>query len=192
MAGIIKANPWETKGTVAHAKGLLGKFLLRRRPDGRVDARMITEVEAYDGERDLACHARVGRTRRTEVMYAPGGRWYVYLCYGVHEMLNLVVGPEGWPAAVLIRGVDGLDGPGKLTKGLGIGRELNAAAAEEVSGLWIEDRGVRVARGEVVATPRVGVDFAGPVWAEKKWRFVLVSNGVGRKKAQKAQGGDDR
>lgn len=174
MAGIIKANPWEAKGTVAHARGLLGKFLLRRRPDGRVEARMITEVEAYDGERDLACHARVGRTRRTEVMYAPGGCWYVYLCYGVHEMLNLVVGPEGWPAAVLIRGVDGLDGPGKLTKRLGIGRELNAAAAEEVSGLWIEDRGVRVARGEVVATPRVGVDFAGPVWAGKKWRFVLV------------------
>ena len=187
MAGIIKAKPWQAKGTVAHAKGLLGKFLLRRRPDGRVEARMITEVEAYDGERDLACHARVGRTRRTEVMYAAGGRWYVYLCYGVHEMLNLVVGPEGWPAAVLIRGVEGLSGPGKLTKGLGIGRELNAAAAEEGSGLWIEDRGVRVARSEVVATPRVGVDYAGPVWAGKKWRFVIVQNEVGRKKAQKAQ-----
>jgi DNA-3-methyladenine glycosylase len=187
VAGIIKAKPWEEKGTVAHARGLLGKFLMRRWPDGRVEARLITEVEAYDGERDLACHARVGRTRRTEVMYAPGGRWYVYLCYGVHEMLNLVVGPEGWPAAVLIRGVEGLSGPGRLTKGLGIGRELNAALVEEQSGLWIEDRGVRVARSDVVATPRVGVDFAGPVWAGKKWRFVLLRKEVGRKKAQKAQ-----
>lgn len=192
MAGIIKANPWEAKGTVAHARGLLGKFLMRRRPNGRVEARMITEVEAYDGERDLACHARVGRTRRTEVMYASGGRWYVYLCYGVHEMLNLVVGPEGWPAAVLIRGVVGLNGPGKLTKGLGIGRELNTAGVEEGSGLWIEDRGVRVARSEVRATPRVGVDYAGPVWAGKKWRFVLVRKEVGRKEAQKAQKGEDR
>ncbi len=174
MAGIIKANPWETKDTVAQARGLLGKFLVRRWPDGRVEARMITEVEAYDGERDLACHARVGRTRRTEVMYAAGGRWYVYLCYGMHEMLNLVVGPEDWPAAVLIRGVEGFGGPGKLTKGLGIGRELNGAVVNEAAGLWIEDRGVRMARGEVVATPRVGVDFAGPVWAAKKWRFILA------------------
>jgi len=185
VAGIIKAKPWQAKGTVAHAKGLLGKFLLRRWPDGRVEARMITEVEAYDGERDLACHARVGRTRRTEVMYAQGGRWYVYLCYGVHEMLNLVVGPEGWPAAVLIRGVEGLEGPGKLTKGLGIGRELNAAGVEESCGLWIEDRGVRVARSAVVVTPRVGVDFAGPVWAEKKWRFLLLQKNRPGKTAEK-------
>ena len=192
MAGIIKANPWEVKGTVAHARGLLGKFLVRRRPDGRVEARMITEVEAYDGERDLACHARVGRTRRTEVMYAPGGRWYVYLCYGMHEMVNLVVGPAGWPAAVLIRGVEGLDGPGKLTKWLGIGRELNAAAAEEGSGLWIEDRGVRVARGEVGVGGGVGGDLGGRVGGGKEWRFLLVGKVVGRKEAQKAQRGDDR
>ncbi len=134
---------------------------------------MITEVEAYDGERDLACHARGGRTKRTEVMYAAGGLWYVYLCYGVHEMLNLVVGPEGWPAAVLIRGVEGFSGPGRLTEGLGIGRALNGTQAEEASGLWIEDRGVTLARGRVVATPRVGVDFAGPVWAGKRWRWVV-------------------
>ena len=173
MAGIIKAKAWHANDTVAQARALLGKYLVRRRPDGRVEARMITEVEAYDGERDLACHARFGRTRRTEVMYAAGGRWYVYLCYGVHEMLNLVVGPEGWPAAVLIRGVEGSSGPGRLTKALEIGRALNGAIAGEESGLWIEDRGVRVAPRDVCATPRVGVDFAGPVWAGKRWRFVL-------------------
>ncbi len=146
---------------------------------------MITEVEAYDGERDLACHARVGRTKRTEVMYAAGGVWYVYLCYGVHEMLNLVVGPEDWPAAVLIRGVEGLSGPGRLTKGLGIGRELNGAKADEVSGLWIEDRGGRMPRGRVMATPRVGVDFAGPVWAGKRWRYVLGKSGAATTSTQR-------
>src|SRR5689334_6473336 len=104
MRRIVKAKELRTRKTIALARWLLGKHLVRRQR-GRTEARLITEVEAYDGERDLACHARAGRTARTEVMYGPGGVWYVYLCYGVHEMLNLVVGPRDWPAAVLIRGV---------------------------------------------------------------------------------------
>jgi DNA-3-methyladenine glycosylase len=154
------------------ARALLGKFLVRT-VNGIATARMITEVEAYDGERDLACHARVGRTARTEVMYRAGGCWYVYLCYGVHEMLNLVTGPEGRPAAVLIRGVSGVPGPGRVTRMLGIGRQLNGAAVTPTSGLHVEDRGVCVPGSWVQATPRVGVGFAGPVWAAKRWRFVL-------------------
>lgn len=134
---------------------------------------MITETEAYHGEADLACHARAGRTRRTEVMYGPGGSWYVYLCYGIHEMLNLVVGPRDWPAAVLIRGVEGASGPGLVTRALGIDRLLNAASSHPASGLWIEDRGVRVSRALVEVTPRIGIDYAGPVWSAKPWRFVL-------------------
>ena len=106
-------------------------------------------------------------------MYAAGGCWYVYLCYGVHEMLNLVVGPRDWPAAVLIRGVAAWSGPGRLTKALRIGRQFNARAATRASGLWLEDRGIRVARGANQATPRIGVDYAGPVWGGKRWRFVL-------------------
>ena len=132
---------------------------------------MITEVEAYDGERDLASHARAGRTRRTEVMYGPGGVWYVYLCYGVHEMLNLVVGPPDWPSAVLIRGVEGCHGPGRVTRAMGIDRRLNGTTAHIASGLWIEDRGVVLPRRLVKATPRIGIDYAGPVWAKKPWRF---------------------
>ena len=170
---IIKAKVFRTKNSVALARGLLGRHLVRRWPDGRVEARLITEVEAYHGADDLACHARVGRTRRTEVMYAAGGVWYVYLCYGVHEMLNLVVGPRDWPAAVLIRGVEGASGPGRVTKALGIDRRLNAAEAAPASGLWIEDRGGRVPRKLVRATPRIGVDYAGPVWAKKPWRFTF-------------------
>ena len=174
MGRIIKAKEMQGKKTVALARWLLGKQLVRRHADGRVEERLIVETEAYDGERDRACHARVGRTRRTEVMYTAGGVWYVYLCYGVHEMLNLVVGPRDWPAAVLIRGVAGASGPGRVTKALGIGRALNAApATDAASGLWIEDRGVRVARGAVTASPRVGVDYAGPVWAGKRWRFIF-------------------
>lgn len=135
---------------------------------------MITEVEAYDGERDQACHARAGRTTRTDVLYGAGGVWYVYLCYGIHEMLNLVVGRVGWPAAVLVRGVEGISGPGRVTKQLGIDRRLNAAPAAPASGLWLEDRGVVVPRKAVAITPRIGVDYAGDVWAAKPWRFVLT------------------
>jgi len=156
------------------ARSLLGKHLVRRRPGGRVDAWRITEVEAYDGEADLACHARAGRTRRTAVLYGAAGVWYVYLCYGMHEMLNLVVGPRDWPAAVLIRGVEGISGPGRLTKTLRIDRRLNAARAARASGLWIEERDPPGPARRVRATPRIGVNYAGPVWAKKRWRFVLV------------------
>jgi DNA-3-methyladenine glycosylase len=170
MARIIQAKAWRTKGTVGVARGLLGKYLVRRR-SGRIEAHLITEVEAYLGESDLASHASRGRTRRTGVLYAAGGVWYVYLIYGIHEMLNLVVGPSGHPTAVLIRGVAGITGPGRVTRALGIGRALNGQPASRPTGLWIEDRGVRVSRRAVRASPRVGVDYAGPVWAAKPWRF---------------------
>jgi DNA-3-methyladenine glycosylase len=169
MPQIIPAEHWQRRATLAQARSLLGKYLV----SAAGEARMITEVEAYDGERDLACHARVGRTRRTEVLYGAGGVWYVYLCYGVHEMLNLVVGPRDWPAAVLIRGVEGFHGPGRLTRALGINRRNNDTAVQPTSGLWIEDRGVRVPRKLVRVTPRIGVDYAGPVWAKKPWRFYF-------------------
>ncbi|MFM7750937.1 MAG: DNA-3-methyladenine glycosylase [Opitutaceae bacterium] len=184
---VVSTAVLQRRATVTQARWLLGKHLVRRHADGRIEARVITETEAYDGESDLACHARVGRTPRTEVMYAAGGVWYVYLIYGVHEMLNLVVGPAEWPAAVLIRGLEGVSGPGRLTRALGIGRHLNGATAcDPGSGLWIEDRGVRAAPRTVVAGPRVGVEFAGPVWAAKPWRFSLNADprsGTGRRRA---------
>lgn len=174
MRSIVEAKVFQQKKTVALARWLLGKHLVRRFPDGVTDARLITETEAYSGERDQACHARAGRTDRTDVMYGPGGVWYVYLCYGIHEMLNLVVGPADWPAAILIRGVDGAIGPGRVTKSLAIDRRLNrASATEESSGLWIEDRGVRVPARLVTRTPRIGVDYAGPIWSLKHWRFTV-------------------
>ncbi len=180
ISEIIPLSHWQTRGTVEHARGLLGKYLVRT-VARKVSAHMITEVEAYDGERDLACHAAKGRTARTTVLYGPGGHWYVYLCYGIHEMLNLVVGPPDWPAAVLIRGVYDITGPGRLTRRLGIGRELNTRQAAPETGLHIENREVRVPARLIQATPRIGVDYAGPVWAGKPWRFTFDAAALPRR-----------
>ena len=173
MPDPIPANVFQSKNTVAMARGLIGRVLVRRRADGRETRHVITETEAYCGELDLACHARAGRTARTDVLYRGGGIWYVYLCYGIHEMLNLVTGPEDFPAAVLIRGVADASGPGRLTKALEIGRGLNGLPAGIESGLWIEEGEASVPKKRIQVTPRVGVDFAGPEWAAMPWRFVL-------------------
>lgn len=179
MPRVLKAKEWESRDTVTLARGLIGRVLAVRDADG-VQRRRIVETEAYDGPADLACHASKGRTSRTEVMFGGPGVWYVYLCYGVHEMLNLVTGPEGWPAAVLIRGVEGAVGPGRLTKALGIDRRLNARAAAVETGLWIEDDGwVPPAGWTITAGPRVGVAYAGPEWSAKPWRFQLRPSATG-------------
>ncbi len=153
------------------ASELLGMYLVRERDDS-VAAYMVTEVEAYDGPHDKASHASRGRTARTEVMFGPAGHWYVYLCYGMHWMLNVVTGPTDYPAAVLIRGVVGIEGPGRVTKALAVDRAQNTLPAARRSGLWFEDRGIRVSRRSIVTTPRVGVAYAGE-WAHKPWRYVL-------------------
>ena len=172
MRRVIKPTEFQSKNTVALARWLLGKVLVRTTSSGRVTT-AITEVEAYVGARDLACHASKGRTKRTEIMYQPGGRWYVYLCYGVHEMLNLVIGPADYPAAVLIRGLETVSGPGRVTKRLGIDRKLNGALATRAAGLHLEDHGLVPPRGSIKSGPRIGVDYAGPMWAAKPWRFWI-------------------
>lgn len=160
------------------ARELLGKFLVRRTQHGAIEA-MITETEAYTGPDDLACHAARGRTARTEPLFGPPGRFYVYFVYGMHWMFNVVTGEEGHPAAVLIRGVEGVTGPARLTKHFGIGRSFNALPASRETGLWFEDRGLVVSPRDIVRTPRVGVDYAG-AWAPKLYRFVLRSKQVVR------------
>lgn len=149
---------------------------------------MITEVEAYDGFKDKASHASWGITKRNAPMFGEAGRWYVYFTYGMHYMLNIVTGPKCYPAAVLIRGVLGISGPGRLTKQLKINKKFNNKVASPKTGLLIEDKGLkprRSAKAEVGAPtgvselkiqkfPRVGVNYAGPVWSKKKWRFKLT------------------
>ena len=153
------------------ARELLGKYLIVRR-NGREKAFMITETEAYDGFRDKASHASRGKTPRNAPMFGTAGRFYVYLCYGMYWMLNVVTGEKWYPAAVLIRGERGITGPGRLTKMLGIDKRFNNKMADKKTGLWFEDRGARISLRQIEKTPRIGVSYAGE-WAKKKWRFVI-------------------
>ena len=152
------------------AENLLGKYLVRSNGDGET-ALMINEVEAYDGFDDKASHASRGKTRRNEIMFARGGYFYVYFIYGIHWMLNVVVGEEDYPAAILIRGAGDINGPARLTKALKIDGKFNEKKAEPETGLWFEDRGVKVKKKDIIRTPRVGVDYAGPVWSKKPYRL---------------------
>jgi DNA-3-methyladenine glycosylase len=170
---IIRSEIFAVRDAVYWAPWLLGKVLVREGGNGHASRHIITETEAYNGEQDLACHASKGQTERTKVMYQPGGRWYVYLCYGIHEMLNLVVGGEGFPAVVLIRGLHDVSGPGRLTKRLEIGRSLNGLPAEVASGLHLEDSRLRVPAKWIRTTSRIGVNYAGLLWAKKPWRYLI-------------------
>jgi len=153
------------------ARDLLGATLVVRGVDGRIARHVVHETEAYLGPRDLACHGSKGMTPRNAVMFGPAGRWYVYLCYGMHWMLNVVTGAEGVPAAVLIRGAGEFTGPGRVTKGLGIDRCFDGRPAARATGLWFEP-GIDVPRRLIERTPRIGVSYAGE-WAMKPLRFVV-------------------
>lgn len=171
--------------TLAVARELLGARLVRIQ-DGVKLVGLITETEAYIGEQDLACHARVGRTKRTEVMYGPPGCAYVYFTYGNHWMLNAVTEQEGFPAAVLIRAirpVEGVEvisarrggrdtlGPGKLTQALGIGQAGNRVdLTQTASGLWIEP-GLSIPDENVTIGARVGLYTVPEPWKSIPWRF---------------------
>lgn len=147
------------------ARDLVGKVLVH---NGR--KLRISETEAYCGESDTACHASKGRTKRTEVMYREAGTVYIYLCYGIHWMLNIVTGEVGQPEAVLIRACVDAEGPGKLTKRLGITGEQNRSSVTDGTELWIEDDGFSC---EVVTDKRVGIGYASQEDQERLWRFKL-------------------
>lgn len=166
------------------ARELLGKYLVRRRGK-KIDKFIITEVEAYDGLKDKASHASRGKIKRNASMFGEAGRWYVYFTYGMHWMLNIVTGPKNYPAAVLIRGVKGINGPARITKQLKIDKKFNNKIALPKTGLWIaaptnsERASLKNAflsgKIKIVNLPRVGVAYAGPVWSKKKWRLVLIN-----------------
>ena len=152
------------------APDLLGKLLCRRTAEGVLRLR-VTETECYLGEEDTACHAHRGKTPRNAIMYEKGGNAYVYLCYGVHHLLNLTTGEEGHPEAVLIRGVEGISGPGRVTKAMRVDKACNTLALCEENGLWVEDDGIHL---PYVATPRVGIDYASEEDRDRLWRFVAI------------------
>lgn len=148
------------------AEALVGKILVRRFPDGTERRVRITETEAYFRETDTACHARFGRTKRSEMLYRPAGTVYVYLCYGIHWMLNLVTGPADDPQAVLIRGVEGASGPGRVTRLLSVDGSLNGTVLGEA--LELEDDGFRPAVGR---SGRIGIGYASEEDQARLWRF---------------------
>lgn len=151
---------------------LLGMFLVRKFDDGTIHKYVITEIEAYRGEEDLACHASKGRTNRTEIMYHEGGHLYVYLIYGMYWMLNFVTGDKNNPQAILIRGIDHYNGPGKLTKHLKIDKSFYGENLTTSDRIWIESNPEKN-RYKILTSPRVGIDYAGDLWKNKLWRFIL-------------------
>jgi DNA-3-methyladenine glycosylase len=172
------------------ARRLLGKRLVRNLQGKRCGG-MIIETEAYRGEEDLACHARVGKTQRNAMLYDQPGKAYVYFTYGMHWLVNAVTGEEGFPAAVLIRAIlpqEGLDdmesrrkgrapaewcnGPAKLCQALGIDGNLNGIRLfEENETLWIED-GITLENENITSTPRIGLGNTPEPWKSIPWRFV--------------------
>lgn len=151
------------------AEELVGKVLVHVTEAGEKRLR-ITETEAYCGESDSACHVYRGRTPRNEVLYARAGTAYLYLCYGVHWLMNVITGEEGEAEGVLIRACEGAEGPGKLTKALGIKGDCNRANLLTSDKLWLEDDGFC---GEVVTGKRIGISYAKPEDQERPWRFIL-------------------
>lgn len=174
--------------TIRVARQLLGKYLVRKHPDGKTVGKIV-ETEAYVGPHDLACHAAKGRTARTEVMFGPPGHAYVYFIYGVYYCLNIVTEEVGHASAVLIRALEPIEGielmqkrrgteklhslasgPGKLCLAMAIDKTLNGVDMCRGNILYVEDRGET--RPKIVARPRIGVDYAGK-WKDKPWRFLI-------------------
>lgn len=173
------------------SRDLIGKVLCTFF-DGVLTSGMITETEAYCGRNDRACHANDGtRTARTEIMYGEPGRSYVYLCYGIHHLFNVVTNEKELADAVLIRGIQPLDGvsvmkerrgfestknlcngPGKLTQALGIHTSMSGCSLMEPP-VWIEDRQLSIDVDQIKTSPRIGVDYAGD-HALREWRFILA------------------
>ena len=173
MKSRILPSVFFNRRTEVVARELLGKFLVATH--GRIAAaHVITEVEAYHGFRDRASHAYVGRTGRNAPMFGPPGFWYVYLVYGMHWMLNIVTEQEDYPAAVLIRSLEGVEGPARVTRHWGIDQKLNNRSASKSSGLWIEDRGLAVPEMEIRRHSRVGVEYAGVYCSRRRLRFIYL------------------
>ena len=159
------------KDTISLAKSLIGKWIFSN-VNGETVKAQISEVEAYLGIEDSACHTYKGkRTNRTEPMWKQGGTIYIYLCYGLHNLFNIVSGKEGVPEAVLIRAVIGANGPAKLTKLLNINRSLNGEMITNNSQIGIYDDG-KIYHFE--AKPRVGIDYALKKDKEALLRYVLI------------------
>ena len=168
LTGIRMSRNFFIRDVLLVAPGLIGKTLVTRSANNSYSRFIITETEAYRGVEDKACHACRGKTARTEVMFQQGGKVYVYFVYGMYWMLNFVTGEENNPQAVLIRGTDKYNGPGKLTRALGIDKSFYGEDLTSSDRIWIEDTGFIT---KVKTGRRIGIDYAGEPWKSKLWRY---------------------
>ncbi len=152
------------------ASDLPGKILVRQFKNNYTQKYTITEVEAYRGRDDLACHASKGKTQRTEVMFCEGGLVYVYLIYGMYWLLNIVTGKENDASAILIRGIENISGPGRVGKVLQLDKSFYGENLFTSERIWIEDSGKKI---KCDTSPRIGINYAGEPWISKPWRFTL-------------------
>jgi len=152
------------------APDLIGKILVHRLPDGTELRERITETEAYRGEEDKACHASKGRTARSQMLYRESGIIYVYLCYGVNYLMNIITGEKEHPQGVLLRAGEFHKGPARLTKALQIDKTFNGQSILKNSEIWIENDGQFCTWH---TEKRVGIDYAGEIWKNKPWRWIM-------------------
>lgn len=188
------AREFYARYTPKVARDLLGQTLVRQLEDGTRLRGRIVETEAYHGMTDSACHAHVGRTPRTNLMFEVAGHAYVYLIYGMYDMLNIVTMEAGFPAAVLIRAIEPLEGiermqvlrgkvrgrnltngPGKVCRAMAITRTLKGEDMTCSELLWVEQGG-EIADSEVVTSPRIGIDYAAPEDVARHWRYYERGN----------------
>lgn len=151
------------------AQMLVGKLLCVKKNDGEILRMRITETECYMGTEDTACHASKGKTPRNSALWQEGGYTYVYLCYGMYYMFNVITGGEGDPQGVLIRGVEGYMGPGRFTKFCGIDKSYNLIDMKTSDMVWIEEDSYLA---ETVSSPRIGIGYADKADRERLWRFT--------------------
>ena len=172
-----------TGDTLKVSKELLGKFIVRKIGNKELSGRII-ETEAYIGPRDKASHAYGGKiTPRNKAEYLVGGYIYIYLVYGMYWQLNITTAKEGSPECVLIRALDLgkiANGPGKVCRYLQLDKKFYGEDLTKSARIWLEDRGEKINVSRISATGRIGIDYAGPYWSRRKWRFVL--NGFSNKK----------
>ncbi|MGM0530459.1 MAG: DNA-3-methyladenine glycosylase [Bacteroidota bacterium] len=159
-----------TRDVLNIAEEILGKPIVVNQ-NNEQQRYAITEVEIYRGEEDKGCHVSRGRTKRNEIMFDQGGLLYVYLIYGMHWMLNIVTGNIEEPQALLIRGLENISGPGRLTKALGIDRSFHGEDLATSPRIWIGN--IPVNKREIIRKPRIGIDYAGDYWKNMPWRYVL-------------------
>lgn len=191
----IPLSFYQSEDVIALGKDLLGKVIYTHL-DGTTTSGVIVETESYKGPEDKASHAYAGRrTQRNEVMYAMGGCAYIYKCYGIHNLLNIVTNQKEIPHAILIRAIEPLEGipamlnrrrkdkvdrrltggPGVVSQALGLSLKHNGLALNSRE-IWLEDHHIRYSEAQIVASPRVGIDYA-EEYRHTPWRFRVRNNG---------------